>query len=210
MSTGHRQRLKKKYLENNNLSDLEFLELLLFYAYPRIDTKTKAKEFINKFGSIDKLFSANPQEIMENCKTTENVAILISLLKPKREKAFLSSKEIGYYAMGLYPQNQIEEFFIILLNKNKELIKTIKTATGTTSQIKNKIKTIIVSAIESKASFVVLIHNHPSNSNKPSKEDVEGTKSICTALNYIDVKVIDHIIVVDHDYLSFAEIGIIK
>ncbi|MDR3227346.1 MAG: hypothetical protein LBT56_06710, partial [Prevotellaceae bacterium] len=102
-----------------------------------------------------------------------------------------------------------EEFWIILLNRANKIISKHKIAQGGISAAAIDIKIIAKYAMENLASSVVILHNHPSQNTTPSTADEKITSEIMSALNLFDIKLIDHLIITDSNYFSFADNDII-
>ncbi len=98
-----------------------------------------------------------------------------------------------------------EEFWILLLKRNNEVIKKVKVSSGGVSGTAVDSKIIFKYALEELASSLILFHNHPSGNCKPSQEDVRLTKKLQSAGQLLDIGVMDHIIFCDHDFYSFAD-----
>ena len=98
-----------------------------------------------------------------------------------------------------------EEFWAILLNRSARVIDTVMVSKGGTASTAVDVKIIMREAIQNLASAIILCHNHPSGNNQPSREDETLTQHIAEAARLMDVRVLDHIIVCDNKYYSFAD-----
>lgn len=98
-----------------------------------------------------------------------------------------------------------ESFFIILLNNANNTIGYVKISQGGLTSTLADSRIIAKYCIDSLATAVILIHNHPSGQTKPSQGDKEVTEKIKRTLNIFDCKVLDHIILTETDYYSFAD-----
>ncbi len=220
-ATGHRQRLKDRYMESgfSSFSDHEVLELIYFYAIPRRDTKPMAKKLLNDFGSLQAVFEASPQELMRIGNISENVAILFSLML-KTYEVYLSQEDtkvvfknpdvVSRYLKKFFINEKRECFYIVCLDQNKKLINTLLVSEGSTNEIQVYIRNIFEVVIKTNATNVILVHNHPSGECLPSNSDILTTNEIIKSLELISVKVVDHIIMTKDDYFSFAKNKIIK
>ena len=101
-----------------------------------------------------------------------------------------------------------EEFWILLLNRANRIIDKINISRGGVSGTVVDVKIILKNALDKLASSVVLCHNHPSGNNQPSTEDKNLTKKIKLAFQAVDINLLDHIIVTDNNFYSFADEGI--
>lgn len=218
---GHRQRVKKRYLTEglDSFEDHQVLELLLFYCIPMRDTNKIAHKMLDEFGNLAALFEADPAEISKRCGVTENVAILISLIPPltrrylriqSEKKALNSSSLAGEYAVSLFAGKVYEHFYVICLNSQNKVNYAALVHKGTINEAPVYPRLIVEAALRHRANSVILAHNHPGGSLKPSADDIRVTKNIVDALETISVKVLDHIIVAGDKYMSFAESGLLS
>ena len=103
--------------------------------------------------------------------------------------------------------NIYESFFILLLNRANNTTGFAKISQGGTAGTVVDIKIIAKYAVESLSSSVIICHNHPSGNKQPSDADLNITRKIKDALLLLDIKLIDHIIITDNDFYSFADNG---
>lgn len=103
-----------------------------------------------------------------------------------------------------------EQFIVIYLNQANKVIGTMNVFSGSIKSTVIDIKLILASGILLMSSGVIVAHNHPSGNLKPSREDLALTKRLSTALQYTEMKLVDHFIITpDDDYLSFANEGLL-
>ena len=215
LAEGHRARLKARLIQSNlgSVADYEILELIICLAIPRKDVKTLAKILINKFGSLGKVLNADPSLLTQISGVGPAV---ISTFRLFRETIASVTKEqitngnilsswdkmIEYVrsTMGYNATEQLRTLF--LSNKNMLLADELQDY-GTISSISIYPREIVKKAIYHSASAVILVHNHPSGSTKPSKADLELTEVTVRALGTIDVKLLDHIIIGSSSHYSF-------
>ncbi|WHH59701.1 DNA repair protein RadC [Petroclostridium sp. X23] len=218
---GHRQRVKNRYLTEglDAFEDHQVLEMLLFYSIPMKDTNELAHKMIKEFGSLAGLFEADPKDICRRCEVSENVAILVSLIPSLARRYFkgkwgdkpvLSSSSIaGEYAVSLFTGHTYEVFYLICLDAQNRVNYAAPVHEGTINEAPVYPRLIVETSLRHQANSVILAHNHPGGSLRPSSDDIEVTKKIRTALEAISIKVSDHIIVAGDRYLSFAEEGLL-
>lgn len=215
----HKERLRKRYDKNglDGFHDYEVLEMMLSYSIIRKDTKPIAKALIKHFGSLTNVINA-PIELL--C-TIEGVghrtAVLIKLFKDVAsfhlreniiEKPFIRNiKEMTDYLTHHFKGKAYEEFKVIYLNASLMIIHEETLAKGISNQTNIYLKQLVQNVIHYNASLVIVVHNHPAGSVEPSDSDIRLTKNIKYALNLIDVKLMDHIIVGQNKYLSMANEG---
>ena len=102
-----------------------------------------------------------------------------------------------------------EEFWIILMNRANKVIKKIRISSGGISGTVADSRVIFKAAIDNLASAIILAHNHPSGNLKPSQADINLTKKIKNSGNILDIPVLDHIIIAENSYFSFADEGLL-
>lgn len=119
----------------------------------------------------------------------------------------MMSKDIFNIMRAVVSDLEIEEFWVILLNQSNGIIKRIRLSIGGIDCTMVDIRLIIKHAILSNATGVVLVHNHPSGSLVPSKQDIEITRTAEQAMKTVNIKLIDHLIIGANSYYSFADEG---
>jgi len=215
---GHRQRIKERYMNDGSLDsfeDHEALEMLLYYCYPQKDTNAIAHKMINEFGSFSLLTEAHPKEIAKRCNVSENIAILVSMI-PHLSRKYLNgkwgekpemsnSKLVGEYCISLFANTYYECFYILCLDNQRRLIRAELVHKGSIDSSAVYPRIIVESALKNKAASVVLAHNHPGGGLLPSKGDIDVTRKVKSALNTVDIEVMDHIIAGGDKYYSFVE-----
>jgi DNA repair protein RadC len=127
----------------------------------------------------------------------------------KEQKNITASKQAYEYLQPLLCDLLHEEFWIIYLNRSNAVIEHFNSSKGGTSGTVIDVRIIMKRGIELLASSIVLGHNHPSGNAKPSQADIDITKKIKEAGKLVDITVIDHIIVCEHSYFSFADEGLL-
>lgn len=219
---GHRERLRKKYLQGgySAFHDYEILELFLTYAIPRKDTKPIAKELIEKFGDIDGVVSSNIEELCNISGIKEGSAIFLKLLgdvaknlykgEMKKEGIQLKDKNsLIRYLRSEIGFSSREEFRVIFLNNYNMLVGSETLFIGTIDKSAVYPREIVEKVLFYKAKGIIFAHNHPSGNIRPSKQDIQITEHMQEALDLIDVKLLEHIIITKDGYFSFLEEGLI-
>lgn len=221
MHEGHRNRLRKRFLEEglDHFADHEIIEILLSYALPRKDTNPLAHELMNKYGSLSGVLEADPEELASSKGLGEYSAILLTLL-PNLTRRYLkdkwgekptlnSSEKAGNYLVTLLAGRNYEVFYVLCLDNQNKLIYPALVHEGTINQAPVYPRIIVETTLRHKANSVILAHNHPGGSLVPSKADIQATEKIKNALNAIEIAVLDHIIVGNDGYISLASKGIL-
>jgi DNA repair protein RadC len=102
-----------------------------------------------------------------------------------------------------------EEFWILMLNRANKIIDKKRISSGGVSGTVSDPKIILKAAIDKLASGIIVCHNHPSGNINPSRADTELTKKLKQACSLVDISFIDHLIVSEKTYYSFADEGVI-
>ena len=128
-----------------------------------------------------------------------------------KQKVILdSSARTGSYLMDLLSLKAVEEFIMVALNSQNQIIGTFTISKGTVNETAVYTREIVRKAILHNAVSVIVAHNHPANNPKPSQHDITATKALEDAFRPLGIKLLDHIIVCDSEYLSFAEKGLLQ
>ena len=216
----HRSRLKSQFLSNgiDALTDIQKLELLLFYSIPQKDTNPIAHSLLKEFGSIKNIFSASPTDLMKVSGIKENSATLIRFVgsmlnycsRPDAEDVIDSSNKGKEFASKYFAHIEVEQFYVFCLTKSNKIKKSVLINSGTSGEVSVQIRNITEVAIENKCDRIIVSHNHPCGKAIMSDQDCKFTYSlICSCiLNNIDV--LDHIIVGTDRTISLYEQGIVE
>ena len=219
---GHRGKMKERYKINglDGFSDHEVLELLLFYAIPRKNTNKMAHDLINRYGSLSAVFAA-PREDLEKVEDIgPSASVLIHLLPDILKKARLqdvvqdtiltSTEAAGKYLLECFVGEKTEVIYQLCLDRKGKLIAAKRLSEGGIASAALNVRKLIENALLTSASGVILSHNHPSGVALPSGDDYITTRKVREALETIGVMLLDHIIVADGDYVSFADSGFLR
>ncbi len=218
---GHRDRLRQRFVNEGltHFSDHQILELLLFYAIPRTDTNRTAHSLIAKFGSLSAVLDADVSQLCLVEGIGKNAAIFLHSLPAvlrryhsdgiSRKTPVLNHVDaVNDYLKPLMVGRTEEVFYLVCLDNQLRIKHSEQISVGTVNAAFVHPRKVVEVALAHRASAVVLAHNHPSGSLTPSASDKALTRQLETALNAIDIKVIDHIIVADDDCFSFAQMGL--
>lgn len=213
---GHRARVRERYVNEGleNFQPHEVLELLLFYCYPRCDTKSIAKKMLKEFGSLHRLLEADVQTLTHRLGCSENIAVLLNLmpaianryLRDKESKTviFNNAETAGNYAISLFIGHTAERFYVISIDARNRLNTATEIARGTLDETAVYPREVMKAALNDQASAVIFAHNHPGGTLKPSRADLELTRQLILLFERINIPVLDHIIVAGDAYYSFA------
>lgn len=216
MHEGHRQHMMDRYLKEGliNFEDHQVLELLLFYTIHRKDTNEIAHTLLKSFGSLSNVFEADAEELMKIKGIGKNAAVFLKMVfemsRRYRMDAFRSKpciKKIDdacNYAAELFLGEQVEKVYLICLDMRSKIINTVCINEGTIDETPIYPRKIVQAALKNNAAKVLLVHNHPGGSAKPSIKDMEATASVMDLLKKLDIDLIDHVIVGKENFLSMA------
>ena len=206
---GHRERVRRRFLEGglSGFADHEILELLLCYAIPQGDVNPLAHALMDRFGSLSGVLSA-PVELLTQVKGVgERTAVLLRLADMEREVILNTRENVGAYLLELFSQERNEAVYQICLDGKGKLLACRRLGEGSASAVNLDMRKVVENAILHSASSVILAHNHPSGIALPSSDDQAATEQVRVALGAIGVRLEDHIIVADGDFVSFSESG---
>jgi DNA repair protein RadC len=218
---GHRERLRDRFRQYGaeTLPDYELMELILFRAIPRRDTKPLAKAIIGKFGGFAEAITASDERLAEvsglgQAAITEIRLVRAAALRLMQgellKRPLLSSwdKVVNYCraAMGFEMR---EQFRILFLDKRNRLLADEIQGHGTVDHTPVYVREVLKRALELSASSIILVHNHPSGDPTPSRADIEMTKEIISAAEKLDISVHDHLIVGRDGHISLRAAGLV-
>jgi DNA repair protein RadC len=218
---GHRQRLREKFFEGGleRFSDEEIVEFLLTLGTPRKDVKPQAREALKKFGSLSGVLSAPFPKLTQIRGIGSKNALYLNLVhqvaaRYLRDRArgkdfFASSKAVFDYLFHTMRDLKREVFRVLFLNRKNELIVDQDVFQGTLTGSAVYPREIMTLALEHKAAALVFVHNHPSGDPAPSAEDRKLTRDLVWAAQLLMVQVLDHVIIGQNAYYSFADEGLI-
>ena len=217
--SGHRERVRRRFLDEglDGFKDYEALEMLLFYAIPRQDTKVIAKRLIDQFGSLQAVFHTPPDRLMQEAGLTEATAALIAMLpqlarKIEEQQAQENARirntlDAGRDVIAMFRSRQDESVRILCLNASGKVVRRARIAEGDVNAVHFPIRKLVEEALACKAVSVILAHNHPGGTMAPSQEDLDATKAAKAALETVGIRLLDHLIVSGDNYCSLREEG---
>ncbi len=216
---GHRQRLKDRFRLNglDNFTDIQVLELALFYCIPRKDTNDLAHSLLEHFGSLSRVLEAPVEELQKVPGIGENTAIFLSLLpqigryylvdRSQREEILPTIEKCGAYLVHYFFGKPVETVYLLCLDAKCKVLCCREVARGSINSAGVSVRKIVETALGANATTVVLAHNHPSGLALPSPEDIQTTRRVAAALSAVEVHLADHIVVADGDYVSMVQSG---
>lgn len=218
---GHRERLRQRYAANklDDFAPHEVLELLLTYAIPRVDVNPISHALIRRFGSLSSVLEASPEELQQVEGVGARAAALISMMVPlfqQYERSKLTPKcrldrydQVMDYCRTLFMGAMDEEFYVITLDAKLNVIAAEKVSRGTPTQVAIAPRVVVREALRRNAVGVVIAHNHPSGAAYPSQEDLDVTRDIQAALDSVEIRLYDHVIIAQNERYSFQRHGVL-
>ena len=218
---GHRERLRERFFTAGPeaLSDYELLELALFAAIPRRDTKPLAKALLKTFGSFAEVIHAPEARLREvdgigdasiaQIKLLAAAAHRVAKGEIKRSVALSSWNDVIDYCRTSMAFADKEQFRLLFLDKRNQLIADEIQQTGTVDHTPVYPREVIKRALELSATALILVHNHPSGDPTPSHADIQMTKAIIDIASPLGISVHDHIIVGKNGHASLKGMRLI-
>lgn len=223
---GHRERMRQSFIAGGyeTAPDHNLLELYLSFIIPQKDVKQISYDLMNKFGSLENVFNAPVEQLMEVKGIKEVSAVAISVVpainkriqKNSNEKrtVFKSSDDSFEYCKNLLSLEKNEVVYLITLNSDVSVIRCYKISDGSVNSATVDFRKLVNYVTCDNASCVILTHNHPTGSPLPSAYDIDFTIKVKEFLEKLDVVLYDHIIVgkdecfsfqLDTDYMKFVK-----
>jgi DNA repair protein RadC len=218
---GHRRRLRDRFLSApHSLPDYEFLELLLFQAIPRQDTKPLAKRLLAAFGNdLGRIANAGDAELKAVDGVGDAALAALRLIgegarrllrRQVMERPLLGSwNQLLDYLRVAQGENRTEQFRLLFLDAKNRLIADEVHQTGTIDETPVYPREVAKRALELGAAALIVVHNHPSGDPSPSKADIAITRDIAAALRALDIALHDHLIVGREKHASFRGLGLL-
>lgn len=201
------------------MPDYELLELTLFAAIPRRDTKPLAKALMARFGSFAEVIAAPRARLMDVPGVGETVANHLKIVEAAAQRlaktqvmgrpALSSWSALLDYCTAAMARSDKEEFPVLFLDRKNVLIADEVQNKGTVDHAPVYPREVIKRALELSASCLILVHNHPSGDPTPSKADIAMTREIVTAANALGIAVHDHLVIGRAGHSSFKSLGLL-
>lgn len=221
----HRKRVKEKFLEFGieGMFSHEILEILLFYSVPREDTNPIAHTLVNEFGSLSAVLDAGYDDLLKIKGLGPHSAMLIKLI-PEICKKYQQDKLSQFkdcknhnstveFLKGHLALLNHEEFHLLCLTSDLKLLKHIRLFSGTVNSAAVSLRKLTEEVLKYDTAGIIIAHNHPSKNLQPSLDDDEITEKILNSLNYLNIQLLDHIIIAGDkafSYFATNKLGNIK
>ncbi|MFA5659689.1 MAG: JAB domain-containing protein [Oscillospiraceae bacterium] len=218
LHSGHRKRLKQSFLDNglSSFQPHNVLELLLFYARPRIDTNEIAHRLLNNFKSLSGVFNAPYEELVKVEGLGENGAVLLKLIPQllniysvdmSINEPMNSLKAVCNFFYGCYIGVKTEQLKVCCLDDNLHVVSCATVEDGGVNTVPVNVRKIVEATYRSNCSLIILAHNHPNGTAIPSDKDIQVTRQLTETLEAVGIKLLDHVIVGPKNAISMKEAG---
>jgi DNA repair protein RadC len=204
---GHRERMRARFEKEgaDHFDSHQLLEMYLFPALPRRDTNEIAHRLLERFGSLEEVFLAEFDDLIQvegiSRKTATNIKLTAAIMRrmaiesyhpPKKYDHF---EDIVRYLKSIYTGITVERVYLLLFDNGMKMLDCVLLDEGTVNQANINARKIMEHAIKKNASSVMLAHNHPGGVAIPSSEDIATTHFLYNTLQSIGLTLIDHVIV---------------
>jgi DNA repair protein RadC len=200
------------------MADYELIELLLFLAIPRGDTKPLAKNLLAKFGSLNALLKADEKLILTVPGAGTGVIHVLRLIQSLVSKTLQQEitqkpvlnnwQTVLDYCQATMAYNDREFLRLLFLDKKNQLMQDELQQTGSIDDVPIYPREIIKRTLELGACGLVLIHNHPSGDPTPSRQDIDSTRHLQQAGNLFNIEIHDHLIIGKGKHSSLKTMGL--
>ncbi|MDI6763875.1 MAG: DNA repair protein RadC [Thermodesulfobacteriota bacterium] len=216
-----KERPRERLLQQGaqHLTEAELLGILIGKGTRRKTAIDLARELLDRYESLENLFSRSPSELMKikgigsaKAATLSAAFQLVRRIQSKTSKgqpSFKRAKDVANLYLPLMKDLRKEVFRVLLLSRSNRLIKEVTISEGTLDASIVHPRDVFREALLESAAGVILLHNHPSGNPSPSEEDIRITKQLVEAGRVMGIKVYDHIILSGEDYRSLADDGLI-
>ncbi len=220
-NAGHRARLRQRLAEGgpDALLDHELVEYLLALAIPRRDTKPLAKQLIARFGSFGALLSADWRDLAQVRELSETSIAALKIAQAsalRLLKSEMATRPVlsGWQAVLDYLRADmahlsVERVRVLHLNARNMLLRDDHMGDGSIDEAAIYTREVVKRAVSLGSTSLILVHNHPSGSPEPSRQDIAVTRQIIDATRPIGVTIHDHIIIGTQGHSSMRAMGLI-
>lgn len=212
--------MKKRFTQVGleGFNDHNALEMLLFYAVGRKDTNELSHKLLMHFGSLPAVLEADYESLCAVEGIGENTAVLLKLIPeisrrymedisiPK--KSLTCTEDAARYLSAKFMYETNELSYALLLDNSNGIIACKRISNGIVNATDLAIRMLVETAMRYKAVSVIIAHNHPHGAPLPSREDEFCTSAVKKALELVEIKLLDHIIVGENSYCSLSQRGL--
>ena len=201
------------------LADHELLEMVLFLALPRRDTKAIARVLLSRFGSFSGTISASMRDLAAvdgmgeaaaaALKTVQAAALRLVRAEIADKPVLTNWDALMAYLTAVMAREKVEQFRILFLDSRNRLLADEAQSRGTVNHTPVYPREVVRRALELHATAIILAHNHPSGDPTPSRDDIDMTRQIIEAAKALSISVHDHVIIGNGRWLSFRQEGLL-
>jgi len=218
---GHRDRMRARLLKAgpDALADHEMLEMVLFLALPRRDTKPLARALLDRFRSFAGVIAAPVAEMLAidgmgesaaaALKTVQAAALRLVHTELASVPILTNWEKMIEYLTALLAHEHVEQARVLYLDNRNRLLADEMQGRGTVNHTPVYPREVVKRALELHATGLVLAHNHPSGDPTPSREDIAMTREIKAAADALRISLHDHVIIAGSRSLSFRQAGLL-
>lgn len=214
---GHRHRLLQRFTKTGltGFQDYEIIELLLTFAIPRKDTKLLAKSLIKHFASVNGIFHAATDDLLQFEGVGIRTAHFISLIREiiayclceryEKKPVIVCRSDVEKYLQFYFGQRKDEYVAVLFLDTSNHVLGTEEITEGTVNHCVVYPRTIVQRALKYGASSFIMAHNHPGGNPGASEADWQITKRLYTIGKLLDIHLCDHIIILKNKVISLRD-----
>lgn len=218
---GHRNRMRLRLITAGPeaIADHELLEMVLFLALPRRDTKAIAKVLLARFGSFGAAIAAPLPDLraieglgeagVAALKTVHAAALRLARSEVMNQPVLSDWDGLMAYLNAVLARERVEQFRVLFLDNRNRLLADEAQARGTVNHTPVYPREVVKRALELHATALIVVHNHPSGDPTPSRDDIAVTQEIKAAAEALSIVLHDHVIVGNGRWLSFRKQGLL-
>ena len=219
---GHRARMRERFQREkgfDSFSDVQILEMLLFYGNSRSDTHPMAEKLLETFGSLKGVLEAGTDQLKSVKGIGDRQATLISMVVPltrvwlkcagdnDKKARILTRTDLENYCRSMLIGKRTEQFYVICVDAQSRVIGQRRISEGSLSEVSAYPRLVLETALNYNAHSVFFCHNHPGGTCAPSTEDISSTLQLQRLLAGVGIPVYDHLIVADDKTYSMSQHG---
>ena len=218
---GHRARMRTKLLTggSDGMLDHELLEMVLFLALPRRDTKPLARALLDRFASFAGVIAAPLADLsaidglgeaaIAALKTVQAAAVRLVRAEVVKRDVLNNWERLMDYLQAAMSRERVEQLRVLFLDNRNRLLADEQQSRGTVNHTPVYPREVVKRALELRATAIILVHNHPSGDPTPSREDISMTREIKAVATGLDIALHDHIIIGAGAPYSFRREGLL-